>query len=101
MGLPSPMTRPPKPMTLPAWSWIGNITRFQNLSCRPLFSSNAATPASRIASSGKPFSLRCAVRSLDAPSAKPSPKLFIVSFESCLPSRYRRPAAPFGDRSIL
>ena len=37
LGLPSPITRPPNPITRPCTSMIGNITRFQNLSLKPYF----------------------------------------------------------------
>ncbi len=39
LGFPSPITRPPNPMTRLFTSIIGNMTRFQNLSYTPLLSS--------------------------------------------------------------
>ena len=57
-GFASPITRPPNPITRLFTSMIGNITRFQNLSCTPCRSSILIKPAFAIISSLYPLSFR-------------------------------------------
>ena len=101
LGCPSPRTRPPKPITLPLTSWIGNMTRFQKRSCIPCFSLYRTVSDSRISSSENPFFFSQAVRSLLAPSAKPRPNILMVSGVRPRSVKYRMPLSPLGERRFL
>ena len=98
-GSPSPMTRPPKPMTLLLISWMGNITRFQNLSCSPYFSWKDATPESTISLSVYPLDFKYKTKSSLLTFAYPSANFFMVSSDNSRFLKYFIPTSPCGARS--